>query len=59
MCSCTVTTKDSRREIGMTDEEMPALKRRRHGEEIMKTPTKIRDLELASAEYIEPYLKQV
>ena len=43
----------------MTDQEMPALKRRRHGEEIMKTPTKIRDLELASAEYIEPYLKQV
>ena len=43
----------------MTDQEMPALKRRRHGEEIMKTPTKIRDLELASAEYTEPYLKQV
>ncbi|KAI0992745.1 hypothetical protein K3495_g15440, partial [Podosphaera aphanis] len=43
----------------LTDEEMPAFKRRRHGEEITKTPTKIRDLELASAEYIEPYLKQV
>ncbi|KAI1006507.1 hypothetical protein K3495_g1713 [Podosphaera aphanis] len=38
---------------------MPTLKRRRYGEEIMKTPTKIRDLELASAEFIEPYLKQV
>ncbi|KAI0992723.1 hypothetical protein K3495_g15462, partial [Podosphaera aphanis] len=41
------------------DEEMPAFKRRRRGEEIVKTPTKIKDLELASAEYIEPYLKQV
>ncbi|KAI0994506.1 hypothetical protein K3495_g13676 [Podosphaera aphanis] len=43
----------------MTDEEVPAFKGLRHGEEIMKTLTKIRDIELASAKYIEPYLKQV